>query len=258
MVNGEETEAPKRNPFVQKEESFDKRFPLLDKSIVLTLQQKELLYKELRSPAVGRNEFEFALLRIERGTEQPVKAVEKVIEAHRRQFYGSGKLSILASLVTKSSEEWQRIYTESEDAAKRSLMGANSVSKLDQLQAEASRAQAAADAAQRELDKAFSEFNAIPAKVAALQARLGAVQVERDQNNVENILAEYRRAFGHWYLTGQAVSHLDDGKIATRLVLAEEKLAVLNEVQPQLLAEIEQLKERSRNLADQLGVKHNI
>lgn len=245
-----------RNPLVQKEEPFDKRFPLARNPVALTVQQKELVYKDLRIPSLGKSEFEFALLRIEEGTENIGKVVDKIVDAHRQQFYGGllGKVSHRLALITKSTEEWNRIYNESEQAARRSLMQGSGLSKLDALQAEAIRAQEEANAVQRELDKAFHEHRAIPGKVDAIKNRLNVIKAERDHNNLESLLEEFRRAYGHWFKTGITANY-NDQEFSSRIVLAGEKLAVLDVAEKGLLEEIDRLKKHSRDLAKQLGIK---
>jgi hypothetical protein len=255
LRGGVEVDGKGRNIFVAPEPTpFAVAHPLAANPIQLSPSQIEDLRRRIQITGLGENELSLALTRVEADCGNVAGEVRRVIEAYREQFFQGGDSQFIGGIF-KSTSEWNRIYAESEKAARATLLGKSStVSNLDELQAAAKKATEAVSTAELELNIAWKEFQSLPAKAEPIQQRLEAIASERSRNNLPVLQAEYRKAYGHWYLTGQVVA-IDLNKLVSDIVLAPLRIAALNEIEPKVLAKLDAIRKRSKELAKRLNTK---
>ena len=70
------------------------------------------------------------------------------------------------------------------------------------------------------------------------------------RSDARRCLEDFRAAYGHWYRTGAVSSSYDEATVAAKIVLAKEKLAVLDVVEKELQGQIRRAEKTESRLSE--------
>jgi hypothetical protein len=198
-------------------------------------------------PDVGPSEFLLALRTV------GANASKIAEEIHRRRDAIIGPANRLGNSTLLPDSERRRIRSEAESAARRELLdGSATVAELDELQHRAAVAAEKARAKQAEFDRRWTEFQSLPAKHEAVGARLQNVLNEKASLDSETLQAQFKDIYRHVVLGTGVVSGDALAQFASIFETRELRITVLDELEVELRAQLEQLKHRNGELARKL------
>jgi hypothetical protein len=203
----------------------------------------------IRRASLGQAEFELCLRKVREqfthaDSAKLVALVTDELDRWRVTFTG-GKTSM-------TTEEWQRIFDQSENAARNQLLGDSSTHKrVEELNEKAKSAKRQAEQAAAELTTQWSEFNVLPEEKAKLGEVLKRIAKERailEREEIENSFKEvYRTSILHPERNIPIVINLVE-----LLTTRELRIPVLDSIEKETRESVEKLKVRNRQLAAKL------
>lgn len=205
----------------------------------------------LRVNRAGDNEIRLAMSKaVNKGDVNEI--VELINEA--RKPYTEGRVATMGCADFASQESWARIAEESDNAARRELMGSTALAELDELERKARDAQQAAERKNLELNAAWIEYHAIPERIEQKEVQLAQIANEMRNLDPEQLANEFKRIY-RIMLDGGIVSGSFLPDIALTLCTSDLRIEVLNEKADGLDREVAELKARAKTLGKRLGQK---
>jgi hypothetical protein len=209
--------------------------------------------KELSEPSVGNAEFGLAFQKAVECSKDSIELVRN-IDAEVRSYRDSRDIALTGRVVTtRTSDSLREFYAACENSARAELLsGSTEIQTLNRLESEALEAQRKANQKKLELTKLFDQFSALPERAARLVRKLESTRATKESLDEASLRAEFKRQFRLQWSDGTigAFNHVDT---AALLVTRGERMEVLNDLEIETTRELEQLRDRNKVLARQLG-----
>jgi len=204
---------------------------------------------------LGSSEYQLAISEVA-NPHDPDKVADHILE--RRKTYEAGKVSNNGAAMYGSREAYEQAARESDDDARRQLLGESSLlAEADALTAAAKAAQEAADQAKATLSKLWQERIALPDRIQFAQRELNAINSQLARMTDEALRAEYKQWYRELLSSGNAgsVNPLIYAAKAAVLVGADIRREVLHEEINRIEAQLLNDRKRLKQLERQLGKK---
>lgn len=203
-----------------------------------------------RVQRLGDNEFRLAYSRAT--NKNDANEIVALIEDYR-QPYQEGKVANLGTAIFATAEQWERIATESNNAAKCELLkNSAELAELEKLEKAARAAQEAADAKSREVQAAWDEYNSLPDRIASLDTRIGEINDGMRELDTDALARQYKDIYKAG-LKGAITDRFALVFAAESIITANLRKEVLNELAAELQSEMSEAKRRFKALERKLA-----